>query len=122
VTTAANAGVGPSRAGPAAATLNSSQQLGAALGLAIFSAVGTAQVHHLLARGIPVPDATTSGIGHALVTGAAFAAGLIALATTDTHEDPNETHGAEPRAGRRAQRLHPNRSPRRSSNERLTHE
>jgi hypothetical protein len=44
-----------------------------------------------------VPDATTSGIRHALVTGAAFAtaAALIALATTNTHEDPNETHGAE---------------------------
>ena len=41
VTTAANAGVGPSRAGLAAAILNSSQQLGGALGLAIFSAVGS---------------------------------------------------------------------------------
>ena len=47
-----------------------------------------------------MPDATTSGIGHALVTSAAFAAaaGLIALATTNTHEDPNETQGAEPQA------------------------
>ena len=66
VTTAANAGVEPSRAGLAAAILNSCQQLGGALDLAIFSAVGTAQVHHLLARGIPAPDATTSGIRHAL--------------------------------------------------------
>jgi EmrB/QacA subfamily drug resistance transporter len=100
VTTAANAGVGPSRAGLAAAILNSCQQLGGALGLAIFSAVGTAQVHHLLARGIPVPDATTSGIDHALVTGAAFAAAaaLIALATTNTHEDANPVHAAEPAA------------------------
>jgi MFS family permease len=99
VTTAANAGVGPSRAGLAAAILNSCQQLGGALGLAIFSAVGTAQVHHLLARGIPVPDATTSGIRHALVTGAAFAAAaaLIALATTNTHQD--EAHGAGPQSG-----------------------
>jgi EmrB/QacA subfamily drug resistance transporter len=98
VTTAANAGVGPSRAGLAAAILNSSQQLGGALGLAIFSAVGAAQVHHLVARGIPPPDATTSGIRHALLTGAAFAAAaaLIALATKNTHEDPNEAHRAEP--------------------------
>src|SRR6266700_3599709 len=100
VTTAANAGVGPNRAGLAAAILNSSQQLGGALGLAIFSAVGAAQVHHLLARGIPVPDATTSGIRHALMTGAAFAAAaaLIALATTNTHQNPNEAQGAEPQA------------------------
>jgi EmrB/QacA subfamily drug resistance transporter len=97
VTTAANAGVGPSRAGLAAAILNSSQQLGGALGLAIFSAVGTAQAHRLLARGIPVPDATASGIRHALVTGAAFAAAaaLIALATRNTRDEPNEAHGAE---------------------------
>jgi EmrB/QacA subfamily drug resistance transporter len=96
VTTAANAGVGPSRAGLAAAILNSSQQLGGALGLAIFSAVGTAQASHLLARGVPLPAATASGIRHALVTGAAFAAAaaLIALATTNTHKDPNEPPGA----------------------------
>lgn len=57
-------------------------------------------MHHLLARGIPVTDATTSGIRHALVTGAAFAAvaALIALATTNTHENPNQAHAAEPQA------------------------
>ena len=100
VTTAANAGVEPARAGLAAAILNSCQQLGGALGLAIFSAVGTANVHDLLARGIPAPDATTSGIRHSLVTGAAFAAAaaLIALATTNTRDDPNQAHAAEPHA------------------------
>ena len=100
VTTAANAGVRPSQAGLAAAILNSCQQLGGALGLAIFSAVGTAQVHHLLARGVPVTDATTSGIRHALGTGGALAAAaaVIALATKNTHEDPNQAHAAEPQA------------------------
>jgi hypothetical protein len=45
-----------------------------------------------------VPDATTSGIRHALMTGAAFAAAaaLIALATANTREDPNQAGGAEP--------------------------
>jgi hypothetical protein len=44
-----------------------------------------------------VPDATTSGLRHALATGAAFAAAaaLIALATTNTHQDPTEPHGDE---------------------------
>jgi len=90
VTTAANAGVDPSRAGLAAAILNASQQIGGALGLAIFSAVGTAQTRHLLTSGTPIPDATTSGLRHALATGAAFAAAaaIIALATKSTHEDP----------------------------------
>jgi hypothetical protein len=57
-------------------------------------------VHHLLARGIPVLDATTSGIRHTLVTGAAFAAAaaLIALATTNAHKDTNQAHAADPRA------------------------
>ncbi len=97
VTTAANAGVEPSRAGLAAAILNSSQQIGGALGLAIFSAVGTSRVHHLLGTGTPVLDATTSGIRHALVTGAVFAAvaALIALVTTNAREDPNAAHGAD---------------------------
>lgn len=96
VTTAANAGVGPSRAGAAAAILNSAQQLGGALGLAILSAVGTARVHHLVAAGVAVPDATTSGLRRALAVGGAFAAfaALIALATVNTRE----AQGSEPLA------------------------
>jgi MFS family permease len=96
VTTAANAGVGPSRAGLAAAILNSSQQIGGALGLAIFSAVAAARIQNLLASGAPVPDATTSGLRHALAAGAAFtaAAAVLALATKNTHEDP-ANHAAE---------------------------
>ncbi|ADP80845.1 MFS transporter [Pseudofrankia inefficax] len=94
VTAAANAGVGPSRAGLAAALLNASQQVGGALGLAIFSAVGAARTHHLRSAGAPIPEATTSGLRHALATGAAFAAAaaLLALATRNTREqDP--AHG-----------------------------
>ncbi|MEV4621490.1 MFS transporter [Asanoa sp. NPDC049573] len=88
VTSAANAGVGPSRAGLAAAILNSTQQIGGALGLAIFSAAGAARTHHLLATGSPASVATTSGLGYALGAGAAFAvaAAIVALATVDTHE------------------------------------
>ncbi|SEO71884.1 MFS transporter [Actinacidiphila rubida] len=89
VTTAANAGVGPSRAGVAAAILNSAQQLGGALGLAVLSAVATARIHHLASAGASVPAATTSGLRQALAVGAAFAAAaaLIALATNNTRED-----------------------------------
>jgi hypothetical protein len=49
VQTAANAGVPPDKAGLAAALINASFQLGAALGLAIFSAVATSRTTHLLA-------------------------------------------------------------------------
>ena len=48
VTTAANAGVPPDKAGLAASLLNASQQVGGALGLAIFTAIATARTNHLL--------------------------------------------------------------------------
>jgi EmrB/QacA subfamily drug resistance transporter len=93
VTAAANAGVDVSRAGLAAAVLNSAQQLGGALGLAIFSAVGAARIHELRAAGTALPQATASGLGRALATGAAFAAAaaVIAWATKNTFaEAPGE--------------------------------
>src|SRR5689334_3523604 len=49
VQTAANAGVPPRLAGLAAALINASLQVGAALGLAIFSAIATSRTRHLLA-------------------------------------------------------------------------
>ncbi|MFL6059890.1 MAG: MFS transporter, partial [Marmoricola sp.] len=89
VTTAANAGVEADQAGLAAAILNSAQQIGGALGLAIFSAIGTARVHDLLASGTAATEATTSGLRHALGAGAVFAAAaaVIAWATKNTFED-----------------------------------
>src|SRR5919197_695512 len=49
VTTAANAGVPADKAGLAASLLTPSQQLGGALGLAIFSALATSRTDRLLA-------------------------------------------------------------------------
>ncbi len=51
VTTAANANVPPDQAGLAAALLNASQQLGGALGLAIFTAVATSRTNGLIVSG-----------------------------------------------------------------------
>jgi MFS family permease len=82
VTTAANAGVGEDRAGLAAGLLNTSLQLGGALGLAILSAVATTRTHALLqAGGVSQAEAVTEGFRRALEVGAgfAFAAGLVAL-------------------------------------------
>ena len=59
VTTAANAGVPASKAGLAAGLLNASQQLGTALGLAIFSAIATARTSTLLAARAPRPGPRT---------------------------------------------------------------
>jgi EmrB/QacA subfamily drug resistance transporter len=89
VTSAANAGVAPDQAGLAAAILNSAQQTGGALGLAIFSAVAASQSGHLLAGGASGAAATAGGFHRALLTGCGFAvaAALIALRTASTRTD-----------------------------------
>jgi EmrB/QacA subfamily drug resistance transporter len=86
VQTAANDGVAPDKAGLAAALVNTSQQLGAALGLAIFSAIATSRTNHLLTDHIAAPQALTSGFRDALLAASIFlmAAALIALRATNT--------------------------------------
>ena len=86
VTTAANEGVPADRARPAAAVLNASQQVGGALGLAVFSAIATARTGHLLASHTPPPEPMISRFHRALLLRTlclAFAA-LFALRTTNT--------------------------------------
>jgi EmrB/QacA subfamily drug resistance transporter len=87
-TTAANAGVGEDKAGLAAGLLNTGQQLGAALGLAILSALATARAHSLLSAGHEsVAQASTHGYQRALLAGAllVLAASVIALLAPNTH-------------------------------------
>src|SRR4051812_22712923 len=86
VTTAANAGVPADRAGLAASLLNTSQQLGGALGLAIFSALATARTADRLAAHAPPAEALTSGAQRALLASSVFlvAAAVIGLKATNT--------------------------------------
>jgi MFS family permease len=86
VTTAANAGVPADKAGLAAGLLNTSQWLGAALGLAIFSAIATSHTQHLLLQHVVRPAALTAGFRWALFSSSAFLLGaaLIALRATNT--------------------------------------
>jgi EmrB/QacA subfamily drug resistance transporter len=90
VQTAANAGVPPEMAGLAAALINASLQLGAALGLAIFSAVATSRTRHLLASHESPREALTSGFHLALLASSVFlvVAALIALRATNTRGEP----------------------------------
>lgn len=69
--------------------LNASQQVGSALGLAIFAAIATSHSQHLLAANSPVPEALTLGFQRALLTGSIFlvAAALIGLRTGNAHGD-----------------------------------
>ncbi|MCW2799197.1 MAG: multidrug resistance transporter, superfamily protein [Aeromicrobium sp.] len=86
--TAANAGVASEQAGLAAALLNSSQQIGGVLGLAVLSAIGTARTNDLLAARADLPDALTEGFQRSLLVGSIFllTAAFIGLRVTNTHE------------------------------------
>jgi EmrB/QacA subfamily drug resistance transporter len=98
VTAAANAGAPADRAGLVAAMLNSAQQIGGALGLAIFSAIATSQTNNLLAAGHTAHAAATGGFRRALLAGAVFtaAAALISLRTANTRDDPTEAGHSTP--------------------------
>ena len=87
VTAAANAGVPADNAGLAAALLNTSQQLGTALAIAVFSALATARTNDLVATGTSIPDALTEGFGRAVLAGSVFVAvaAVIGLLAPHTH-------------------------------------
>jgi EmrB/QacA subfamily drug resistance transporter len=97
VTTAANAGVPPDKAGLAAALLNASQQLGGALGLAIFTALATSRTQSLLAAHAAPAHALTAGFQRALLLGSIFilAAAVIGLRATNTRGE-EQPHAKEP--------------------------
>jgi EmrB/QacA subfamily drug resistance transporter len=88
LTTAANAGIDQDKAGLAAGLLNTGQQLGAALGLAILSAVATAQTKSVLSAGDDLAQAATHGYQRALLVGAfiVLAATAVALLTPNSRE------------------------------------
>ncbi len=94
VTTAANAGVPADKAGLAAALLNSSQQAGGAIGLAILTAIATSRTNDLLAAHAALPDALTGGFQRGLLVGSVFlvAAAVLGLRATNTRgERPEQT-------------------------------
>ncbi|MUN39793.1 MFS transporter [Actinomadura litoris] len=92
LTTAANANVPPDRAGLAAALLNASQQIGGAIGLAIFSAVATGRTNDLLADHRPAPEALTGGFSRALLTSSIFlvAAALVGLRAANSRGEAHD--------------------------------
>ncbi|WCB96710.1 putative MFS-type transporter EfpA [Baekduia alba] len=86
VTTAANEGVPADQAGLAAALLNAFQQVGGALGLAVFSALATSRTSNQLADHVPPPEALTAGFQRALLACSIClaAAALFAMRTSNT--------------------------------------
>src|SRR5262249_53393525 len=88
-TIAAVSGVKAQEQGLASGLINTSQQIGGALGLAVLSTIATSQTHRLLASGTPLPNALTHGFQSAFLAGAViaalgFAATLILIRTGDS--------------------------------------
>ncbi len=96
LTTAANAGVDEEKAGLAAGLLNTGQQLGTALGLAILSALATAHTNSLLHGGHDsLAQAATHGYQRALMVGAGIllSSAIVALLARNTRNAPLAVEG-----------------------------
>ena len=74
--TLAMSGATPDDAGLASGLVNTTAQVGGALGLAILATTSTSRTSRLLAEGVPTPEALTSGFHLAF----GISAGLVALA------------------------------------------
>jgi EmrB/QacA subfamily drug resistance transporter len=102
VTIAAVAGTEPGEAGLASGLINTSQQVGGALGLAILATVANSDTKGLLSSGVHNPAvALTKGFDRAFLAGGGFAvAGAILAAvlisSRDSREHAREARGGEP--------------------------
>jgi EmrB/QacA subfamily drug resistance transporter len=73
ITIAALAGTKPQEAGLASGLINTSQQVGGAVGIALLSTIAVSTTEDELARGVAEPSALTEGLVNAFWAGAAIA-------------------------------------------------
>jgi EmrB/QacA subfamily drug resistance transporter len=94
ITIAALAGVEPAEAGLASGLINTSQQIGGALGIAALSTIATSRTEDAVSAGTGVPGALVDGFTNAFVAGAIIAGiGIVAALTLirrDELEQPQE--------------------------------
>jgi EmrB/QacA subfamily drug resistance transporter len=80
--TLAMSGATPADAGLASGLVNTSVQVGGALGLAVLATLSTTHSHHLLAAGRPAAAALTAGYHLAFLIGAALVGASLLVAAT----------------------------------------
>jgi EmrB/QacA subfamily drug resistance transporter len=94
ISIAALAGVQPAEAGLASGLINTSQQIGGALGIAALSTIATSSTENAVASGTAVPAALVDGFTTAFLAGVFIAAvGILAALTLirrDELEQPQE--------------------------------
>jgi len=100
--TLAMSGVPDSDTGAASGLVNTTQQVGAALGVAVLSTLAASRTGHLLAAGRPAADALTGGYHVAFGTGAALAAAALMLAAVVLRPGASRRTAESPDAGPRA--------------------
>jgi EmrB/QacA subfamily drug resistance transporter len=100
ISIAALAGVQASEAGLASGLINTSQQIGGALGIAALSTIATTKTSDGVAAGTPLPKALTDGFEAAFIWGAIVAAiGIVValvLVRSEDLEQPAEEEVPEP--------------------------
>ena len=88
VMTLAMSGVRPEEAGLASGLVNTTLQVGGALGLAVLATLSTSRTSNLVSSGDSAASALTSGYQLAFVIGAALVLGAVAIAVTVLRSTP----------------------------------
>ena len=97
ISIAALAGIKPHEAGLASGLINTNQQIGGAIGLAILITISTTRTDNQLAAGASEPEAFVSGFQLAFWVGAAFAiVGLLTTLVVLKRDDLRTEPAAEP--------------------------
>jgi EmrB/QacA subfamily drug resistance transporter len=97
ISIAALAGVSEAEAGIASGLINTSQQIGGAVGIALLSTIAISRTENEIASGTAGPEALTSGFQIAFWVGAAIAlAGVVAALVLIRQEEIEGAHEVEP--------------------------